>query len=321
MGSGASTSSPRAVGFGVSAAPRRAVSWGCGDGCCVVRAGPGAVANGAGLPACWGGIVGALWPEGGACCCATSPPAPSTSRTSSVSCTLAVSPSLPMTFTTFPRRGLGMVTVALSVITSTSGWSSPTSSPGFTSHLTISPSTTPSPMSGSLNSNWAMSGLVGFQLAQRPEDARRERQIVIFQRVGERRVPAGDARDGRLQRGEATLLHEGADLRGESTGLRRFLHDGAAPGLAHAARQRLDVEGPERPQIDELGIELRILLDRLLRLVKHGAPADHRHAAALADHLRLADRDRVLALRHIPARGAVDPLGLHEDDRVVLAAG
>src|SRR5947207_824025 len=139
------------------------------------------------------------------------------------------------------RRGLGIVTVALSVITSTSGWSSTIWSPAFTSHLTISPSTTPSPMSGSLNSKWAMSGLVGFQLAQRLEDARRERQVLVFQRVWERRVPAGDARDWRLQGGEAALLHQRADLRREPVRTRRFLHDRAAPGLAHAARDRLDV--------------------------------------------------------------------------------
>jgi hypothetical protein len=51
-----------------------------------------------------------------------------------------------------PAFGEVMVTVALSVITSTIGWSSVTDSPGVTSHLTISPSVTPSPMSGSLNS-------------------------------------------------------------------------------------------------------------------------------------------------------------------------
>jgi hypothetical protein len=48
-----------------------------------------------------------------------------------------------------PRRGDGIVTVALSVITSTSGWSSSTGSPGFTNHFRTSASTTPSPMSGS----------------------------------------------------------------------------------------------------------------------------------------------------------------------------
>ncbi len=97
--------------------------------------------------AAWAGAAG--WAE-----------PPSTSSTTSVSCTLAISPSLPMVRSTFPRRGLGMVTVALSVITSTSGWSSTISSPAFTSHLTISPSTTPSPTSGSLNSNWAIGASV-----------------------------------------------------------------------------------------------------------------------------------------------------------------
>jgi hypothetical protein len=51
-----------------------------------------------------------------------------------------------------PARGAGISTLALSVMTSTSGWSSRTDSPGFTSQRTISPSATPSPMSGSLTS-------------------------------------------------------------------------------------------------------------------------------------------------------------------------
>src|SRR3954470_16642296 len=191
-------------------------------------------------------------------------PPPSSSSTTRTPCTLVISPSLPTVCSTLPRRGLGMVTVALSVITSTSGWSSTIWSPGFTSHLTISPSTTPSPMSGSLNSNWAMSGLIRFQPAQRFEDPRRERQVVVFERVRERRVPAGDAADGRFQGGEAAFLDQGADLGGESARPRRLLDDGAAPGLAHALRHGLDVERPERAQIDQLGIERGILLDREL---------------------------------------------------------
>lgn len=83
-------------------------------------------------------------------------PSPSISSTTRVSWTRATSPSLPKVWSTFPALGLGMVTVALSVITSTSAWSSAMTSPAFTSHLTISPSTTPSPMSGSLNSNLAI---------------------------------------------------------------------------------------------------------------------------------------------------------------------
>src|SRR5262245_51253446 len=107
-----------------------------------------------------------------------------------------------------------MVTVALSVITSTRGWSSATASPSFTSHLTISPSTTPSPMSGSLNSKVAidvspgLSGDEGGGLADPLEDARRPREVIVLEGVGERRVPAGDAADGRLQVDEAALLDE-----------------------------------------------------------------------------------------------------------------
>src|SRR6266478_9817849 len=277
-----------------------------------------AVCRGAGCPACSAGRLGAA--------CAAAPvaaawDAPSTSRTMRVECTFAMSPSLPTVFTTLPRRGLGMVTVALSVITSTSGWSSTIWSPAFTSHLTISPSTTPSPMSGSLNSNWDMSGLVGFQLAQRLQDPRRERQVIVFQRVRERRVPARDAGDGGLQGGEAALLDERADLRREATGTRRLLHDGAAAGLAHAARDGLDVQRPERAQVDELRVELRGLLHRLQRLVEHGAPGHHGHAPAFAGDLRLADGDGVLTFRNFPFRRPVDALRLHEDDRIVLADG
>ena len=62
------------------------------------------------------------------------------------------SPSAAATAAITPARGDGISTVALSVITSTSGWSSRTESPGFTSQRTISPSAIPSPMSGSFTS-------------------------------------------------------------------------------------------------------------------------------------------------------------------------
>src|SRR6267378_338540 len=280
-----------------------------------------AVCRGAGCPACSAERLGAACDAAPETAAAGDAPAPSTSRTIRVECTFAISPSLPTVFTTLPRRGLGMVTVALSVITSTSGWSSTIWSPAFTSHLTISPSTTPSPMSGSLNSNWDMSGLVGFQLAQRLQDPRRERQVVVFQRVRERRIPAGDAGDGGLRVAEAALLDERADLRRKATSSRRLLHDGAAAGLADAARDGLDVQRPERSEVDELRVELRSLLHRLQRLVEHGAPGDHRHAPTFAGDLRLADGDGVLAFRHFPFRRPVDALRLHEDDRVVLADG
>ncbi len=52
-----------------------------------------------------------------------------------------------------PARGAVISTVALSVRTSTMGWSAVTVWPSVTSHFVISPSVRPSPMSGSLNSN------------------------------------------------------------------------------------------------------------------------------------------------------------------------
>ena len=79
-------------------------------------------------------------------------PAPSTSIVMIVAPTFTTCPSLAWRAATTPLRGDGMSTVALSVITSTSGWSSFTASPGWTSQRTISPSATPSPMSGSFTS-------------------------------------------------------------------------------------------------------------------------------------------------------------------------
>src|SRR5262245_23551288 len=52
-----------------------------------------------------------------------------------------------------PVRGAGISTFALSVMTSTIGWSSLIGSPTLTSQRTISPSATPSPMSGNFTSN------------------------------------------------------------------------------------------------------------------------------------------------------------------------
>ena len=63
-----------------------------------------------------------------------------------------VSPSWARSSTSFPSAGAPISTVALSVMTSTMSWSSLTVSPALTFQDVISPSATPSPMSGSLNS-------------------------------------------------------------------------------------------------------------------------------------------------------------------------
>jgi hypothetical protein len=75
-------------------------------------------------------------------------PAPSTSRRISSEPTAISWPTSPPSATTVPATGDGISTVALSVITSASGWSSFTTSPGFTLQATSSTSAMPSPMSG-----------------------------------------------------------------------------------------------------------------------------------------------------------------------------
>ena len=61
-----------------------------------------------------------------------------------------LSPGSPSIATTLPATGAGISTVALSVITSTSGSSSRITWPGATCQATISASAMPSPMSGTL---------------------------------------------------------------------------------------------------------------------------------------------------------------------------
>jgi len=77
-------------------------------------------------------------------------PAPATSSITSCDPTARFSPTTPSIATTVPAIGAGISTVALSVMTSTSGSSSRISCPGMTCHLTISASVVPSPISGSL---------------------------------------------------------------------------------------------------------------------------------------------------------------------------
>ena len=70
--------------------------------------------------------------------------------------TAKIVPGSPTIDFTTPSVGDGISTVALSVMTDKIGSSSFTESPTETIHSTTSPSTTPSPMSGSLNANIPM---------------------------------------------------------------------------------------------------------------------------------------------------------------------
>src|SRR3954451_18739018 len=112
-----------------------------------------------------------------------------------------------------PARGDGISTVALSVMISTMGWSILTTSPTLTFHATISPSTTPSPMSGRWNLN-AISPLQ--RLANRADDAIRVGHVLVLERIRERRVEARDAQDRRLEVLHRALLDRRDQLRAEA---------------------------------------------------------------------------------------------------------
>ena len=98
-----------------------------------------------------------------------------------------ISPMSPLNDNTVPSTGDGIVTVALSVMISTTGSSSFTASPIDTCHSTISPSTTPSPISGSLNSYFAISFLLCF--FNRVNYSCRTRHIIPLCSMRERGIP------------------------------------------------------------------------------------------------------------------------------------
>src|SRR5574341_422632 len=250
---------------------------------------------------------------------------PSTSSSRSVERTRATSPSARWSRATRPRRGDGIVTVALSVMTSTSGCSSATSSPGFTSQRSTSASTIPSPRSGRVVGTVIASPSKSEprHLAHRLQDPRRARQVGLLQGVWERRVEPGDAGDGRLQAHEAVLLHEGRELRPEATGQRRLVDDDGAPRLRDRLDDGVEVERLEGAQVDHLAVDpLRLrLFGRAGRLVPHRAPGEQRDLRAPPGHPRLPERHRVVPLGHLPLRRAVDPLRLEEEDRVRIADG
>jgi hypothetical protein len=111
----------------------------------------GAAATGAGAGAAAGAEAASGSDAGAAASVADALPFPSTSNSMHIAPTGRMSPTSPTRLTTTPLTGEGISTVALSVMTDRMGWSSVTVSPTATIHSTTSPSTTPSPMSGSLN--------------------------------------------------------------------------------------------------------------------------------------------------------------------------
>src|SRR5262249_745777 len=119
-----------------------------------------------------------------------------------------------------PVRGAGISTLALSVMTSTIGWCSFTASPALTIQRTISPSATPSPMSGSFTSNAMISS---GALAQEVETA--DLGLALVQ--------------------ARAALRERAPLLGALT-LELFVHRLAGPAVRHHEAPRIAQVAHER---------------------------------------------------------------------------
>ena len=139
-------------------------------------------------------------------------------------------PISPCRAETLPATGEVISTVALSVMTSTSGWSSSSHSPGL--HMP----------GGDFRLSDAFADIGQAEQIMRhaqPSCVRRKRgghprragEIIPFEGVRIGRVPARDALDRRFEMIEAAFLHQGGNLRAETAEARRLMHDHAAPGF------------------------------------------------------------------------------------------
>ena len=118
----------------------------------------------------------------------------------------------------------------------------------------------------------------------------------------------------------------------KSAEARRFMGNHAAAGLVDRVTDRLHVERRDRADVDDLAIHAGFL-GRRLRDVHQRAVGDYRQLTALAHHIGLAERHRVVAFRNfalgvrcpglggffgIAVEGAVVyAFGLEKNDRVV----
>src|SRR4051794_587380 len=180
-------------------------------------------------------------------------PSPPVSRRNSSAPTARTWPDSAPSAVTTPSAGEGISTVALSVITAATSWSSRTTSPTFTCHSTTSASATPSPISGSLMLQEAISRLHdGFQ---RSPDAGGAGEVLPLLRVWVGRIPAGNPEDGRFEMVEARLLDESREFRPVTGGQGRLVRDDAAARLSDGRFDRLSIERQERADIDDLGVD------------------------------------------------------------------
>src|SRR5690606_25559815 len=235
------------------------------------------------------------------------------------------SPGPPARRSTLPEYGEGTSTTALAVSIDTSGSSSRTTSPTPTSHSTISASGRPSPRSGSRNSflSLIVATSAGRQRALGGgDDLLHARQVLHLEpEQRDMGVVAGDALDRRHQVVHGFLGQAGGDLGAEAGGARGLVHDHAAAGAGDRLADGVEIQRPQRGDVDDLGADALggQGLGGLQGFLHLRAPADQGDVAAVAQHVAHVQRQRLAVVGHFFLVLAVDPLGLHEDDRIRVA--
>src|SRR5712692_9955455 len=230
---------------------------------------------------------------------------------------LAATPCSTRMFNT-PSASDSRSNVALS--DSTSAITSPflTGSPVFFFHSTTVPSSIVSESLGMLMS--VIDGLPANDLARQLLDvlACRDRRLLERQAVRHRHLSAAQAPDRSVQIVEAPLLHPSRDFRGHAVRRPAFLDHHAAARAPDRFDDRRPVDGSDRAQVDDLGVDVLFLelLSGLVREHRHPRHADDRDVGARTPDRRLADGGRVVPIRH-HAADVVETHRLEEHHRVV----
>src|SRR5713101_5945032 len=293
-------------------------SWVDGAGCAAAGgrgagASEGAAFGFSALAACFGGSsLGAGFAAG------ASPAAPIRAIGAPI---LAGTPCWTMMSST-PSASDSRSNVALS--DSTSAITSPflTGSPLFFFHSTIVPSSIVSESFGIFTS--AIERLPAHNLSRQFLDilARRDRSLLERQAVWHRHLRAAQPADRGVQVVEAALLHAGGDLGGHAVGRPALLDHQAARSAPNRLDDGRPVDGANRTEVDDLGVDV-LFFQLLGGLVgEHGHPrdADDRDVGPGPPNRGLADGSRVVTVGNHSA-DVVEAHRLEEHHRVVGADG
>ncbi len=132
------------------------------------------------------------------------------------------------------------------------------------------------------------------------------------------------------------LLDQRHQLGAKAAGARGFMHHDTTAGLLHGIHNRLQVQRPDGPQVNDFGVHTALGSSRFGH-VHHGAVGDHGQSLARAEDGGSVQRHGVVALGHIAhgvfgpghnrlvvvavKRAVVQTLGLQKDDGVVVLDG